>query len=413
MEIHQEWMTNNTLFGDDFTKNIQTQEAKDRFDIQRYQSNEGFAVKVDGIAEQVAIQIHVSPLSADREMVKIVSSLQCNIKTGSVIEWDGKTSIVVSKMNETTAYKYANMSESNNSLLFYPPTNPNENTLLCDVPAIVGKGNISLSVDKFVSLASDEYLITCTNNIDSSKIDESNRFILGAKVYKILGIDDIGTLGLLEIKVKEDVFCEDDNRELGIANYYSNQTVYTMQLISNPIVNLLFTNETSNIVLKCFANGIEDLTPILSITNDNVNVSTINNSTLTITCVGTGVSNIGISYHNTITDIVVNGTIEVTPNYALAISGVSSIKISQQSTYNAIVTNNGASAMRNVIWGLFADDGVSSTTLASITSTSGTFGETIIVKANSSSTYGYVRLKSHTDINSCSNELRIQIKSLI
>ena len=69
--------------------------------------------------------------------------------------------------------------------------------------------------------------------------------------------------------------------------------------------------------------------------------------------------------------------------------------------------------MRNIIWSLFADDGISSTTLASILSTSGTFGETIVVKANSSSVYGYVRLKSRNDINSCSNELRIQIKSLL
>ncbi|HEY8888941.1 MAG TPA: hypothetical protein VIM70_01605 [Clostridium sp.] len=327
---------------------------------------------------------------------------------GDLFFYLGRDYIVTKSEQFNDIYYKGVMQESNNILKFYSPQSN-----LISIPCIIGKGNISLSIDKFISLASDEYIISCPNTADSSNIDLNTRFILSGSAYSVLGVDAISNVGLLDVRIKKDLIVVDDNLELGIANYYSHQIVYTMQLISNPIVNLLFTNETSVIILKCFANGIEEISPILSITNDNLNVSTVDNSTLTITCVGTGISNIGASYHNVVTNIIVNGNIAVVPNNALAISGSSSIKVSQQSTYSAIVTNNGISDMRNIIWGLFADDGVSSTALASVISTSGTYGETIIVKANSSSIYGYVRLKSRNDIDSCSNELRIQIKSLM
>jgi len=164
MILHQEWMTNNTLFGDNFTKNMQTQEAKDRFDIQRYQSNEGYLVNIDGIDEQVAIQIHVSPLSEDKEMVKIVSRLECNMNTGSIVLHEGKTFIVVSKINDNSAYKYANMHQSNNTLLFYSLTTPQSPSPITNdpysIPCIVGKSSINLDINKFLSIPADEYICT-------------------------------------------------------------------------------------------------------------------------------------------------------------------------------------------------------------------------------------------------------------
>jgi len=346
-------------------------------------------------------------MNPDSYQKVIFKDIQQIINIGDILEFNNLVWICTETTTSTLACSCL-VTQSNNVLKFY------SNSVLSTVPCFVGKGNISLSIDKFISLASDEYIISCPNTADSLKIIVGTRFILNGGAYKVEGTDTISVNGLIDIRVKEDLIDSvDDNLDLGIANYYSHQITYTMQLISSPIVNLLFNNETSVIILKCFANGIEEFSPILSITNDNLNVSTIDNSTLTITCIGTGVSNIGVSYHNVVTNIVVNGNIAVVPNNALAINGSSSIKVSQQGTYNAIVTNNGVSDMRNIIWSLFADDGISSTTLASILSTSGTFGETIVVKANSSSVYGYVRLKSRNDINSCSNELRIQIKSLL
>lgn len=113
------------------------------------------------------------------------------------------------------------------------------------------------------------------------------------------------------------------------------------------------------------------------------------------------------SHQNTSTPIEPPNTV------VLTINGLDYIKSGQQSTYTATITDNSGSVMRNVIWDIYADDGVSTTTLVSLVSVYGTYGENIVLKANSSSNYGYIKVRCHSTDGVSEQIKRIQIKSLL
>jgi len=330
---------------------------------------------------------------------------------GSIVEWGEDKWIITTDIDDLKAYKSASMVKSNNTLKFYSSSS----STLYQIPCIIGKSSISLETNKFLSIPADENLVVCPNNIDSSKIDENTRFILGGKVYSVIGIDNIETVGLLVIRIKEGQISDDDNLELSIANYYSNQIVYSMQLISNPIISLQSLNQTSKIELALITNGIVDTSPILSITNSNPSICTVDISTLIITCIGTGTSNIAINYHGQITVISVTGIGSISNNYAVSIapSTTTSIKIGQQSIFESLFTNNGEPFLLYAYWTLLDDAETVSTDLATIISTSGTYNENIILKANSISKYGYVKLIVKDVSGNIVYKKRLQIKSLI
>ena len=396
MILHQDWMTNNTIFGDNYAKDLQTQEAKDRFDIQRYQSNEGFLVKVDGIDEQVAIQIHVSPLSEDREQVKIVCNLECNLNTGYIVLHEGKTFIVVSKINENSAYKYANMHESNNTLKFYssiPPSSPNPITNEpYQIPCIVGKGNINLSVDKFISLASDEYIVSCPNTVDSLKIGIGTRFILSGSAYVVMGVDVISNVGLLYIKIKEDQIVADDNRELGIANWYSHQSIQEIYILNGGFATLLYTNATLQLNIQCKENGVIVDNSRVTYTSDHLNVATVSTNGL-ITAIGTGDSIVTATFGTTSVSISIHSDMTVSNNYSILITPSDiTLKISRSLIFTSHFLNNGVEVFnQNCTWSLTNSDGTNNV-YATIAING--FSCTVTATSNTSYVGKYVKLRS-------------------
>lgn len=225
MDTRNEWLDNeiNSLY---LTTEETILDVKSNFDIRRYNSNEGFLVKIDDIETQVIIQSHLNPLNRDKTDNIIHIPVESLVKTGSIVEWDNEKWIVISDIDNLKAYKSANIQKSNNTLLFYPP-NPNETSLLYElisIPCIVGKGSINLETNKFVSIPADENLIVCPNNTNSQYIKEQTRFILSGDAYSVIGIDKIEMPGLLNIKIKQTAIdTVDDNLDLGIANYWSHQ----------------------------------------------------------------------------------------------------------------------------------------------------------------------------------------------
>ena len=148
------------------------------------------------------------------------------IIVGDIIEFDNSNWICTENDTTSEICDIGIISKSNNTLLFYP-SQSNENPIsndLIEIPCIVGKGNINLDTNKFLSIPADENLIICPNNSNSSYINENTRFILSGSAYVVQGIDNISNVGLLNIRVKQDQISADDNLELGIANYWSNQS---------------------------------------------------------------------------------------------------------------------------------------------------------------------------------------------
>ena len=376
------------------------------------------SVTISNTSRDVQI-VDESYISKSENKKRILGKPNETFGIGEIVVWDSANWIITGiDSNKQIQYK-GSIEKSNNTLKFYssiPPSSPNPITNEpYQIPCFIGKGNINLSVDKFISLASDEYIVSCPNTVDSLKIGIGTRFILSNSAYVVIGTDVISNVGLLDIKIKEDLInTVDDNLELGIANWLSHQPIYTMQLISNPIMNLQNLNQTSQIELTLLVNGVIDTSPILSITNSNPSIVTINNSTLIVTCIGTGNSEITIAYHGQVVTISVTGIGSISHNYAVSISPSTtiSIKVGQQSTFSALFTNNGDPFPFYSYWTLLDDTETIVTDLATILSTSGTYNENITLKANSISKYGYCKLIVKDVSGTIIYVKRLQIKSL-
>lgn len=116
MNLHQEWMTNNELFGDNYEKNLQIQLAKERFDLQRYKSNEGKIAKIDGVEERVVVQNHKNPMNTEKEDRYLHCALESLIHRGSVVEIENEIYLVVTDIDTNNAYKSCMIEKTNNIL---------------------------------------------------------------------------------------------------------------------------------------------------------------------------------------------------------------------------------------------------------------------------------------------------------
>ena len=224
MDIRGDWVSSDTDLYYSLEETIS--DVKSNFDFRRYKSAEGSSSKIDDVTTQVIVQSHLNPLNRDKIDNIIHMPIETLVQTGSIVDFENEKWIIVSDIDDLKAYKSANMVKSNNTLLFYP-SQSNENPIsndLIEIPCIVGKGNINLDTNKFLSIPADENLIICPNNSNSSYINENTRFILSGSAYVVQGIDNISNVGLLNIRVKQDQISADDNLELGISNYWSNQS---------------------------------------------------------------------------------------------------------------------------------------------------------------------------------------------
>lgn len=410
MNLHKEWMTNNNLFGDNYMKSLQLQEAKDRFDIQRYQSNEGYNDEIDGVKEQVVVQIFTSNMNEDKEYKKLYTSVDSQIHTGSIVLHEGKKYIVVSKIDNRLNCLYAKMHESNNILNFY------KNNVLSTLPCILGKGNINAQETKYITLAADEYIVTCPNTSDSAAVDMNTRFILSGSAYKVLGVDNVTQVGLLNIKVKEvEIDIVNDRVDLGIADYVQHQQVYGIKLLNNSINNINMYGDMLQINVECTINGVVVSNPIgLTYSCSDTTICTVTSTGLVTSLGKTGLCTITIGYFGQVATITINVVSILTHNYAVSISG-ENLTYGFQESYVSIFTNSGIPFNLPVVWSLKADDGISSTPLASIVSTSGTYNENCILRSNATdmSDIGkYIRLYVSSADNTISNYKRIMIESI-
>jgi len=200
-------------------------------------------------------------------LVNDISSKNIDDSSKSLIMIDGSLNVgdifncenikwIVTKVEPyEEIYIKARVDKINNILKFY------KNHILFQVPCIVNKGDMNMDEAKFISIAADEYIMVCPNNSDSLNIDLNTRFILTGSAYKVLGIDNISNVGLLNIRIKEDVVIEDDNLTLGIANYYSSQIIIdtsTEDITISPLSTTLRVGKSVTYAARFTDGGIEN-----------------------------------------------------------------------------------------------------------------------------------------------------------
>lgn len=282
MNIRKDWMTNNTLFGSDYDKQLQLQEVTDRFDTQRYSSNEGYEVEIDGVDEQVVIQNYSNPLNQDRVDKKLHCSIDSVVKIGSLVEWENNTWLVVTLPNSNKAYVSAKILLTNTSLKFY-----NKNGILITLPCVMEKDRYyDFQNDKYIILPRGQYRVLVQYNTDSQEIrfaPQPTRFMVEDDAYRVENRDKVTYVrngnGYIDLLAKLDTIAEQDDTTNDIAYNIENTYTPTTPITNGVQIYNTEGNSPSNkirpnqsIDYKCifyYNSATTPLTSVFSVTEDD------------------------------------------------------------------------------------------------------------------------------------------------
>jgi len=326
---------------------------------------------------------------------------------GDIVVWGSLTYLVIDINEDQQIQTKGKIQLCNNILSFYSTTD--SIPTLFQIPCTIGKATISQDENKYISLPADENIVTCPNIIDSLKITENTRFILSGDAYSVVGINKIENPGLLTIRIKEDQITPDDNIELGIANYFSNQHVYTVDIQNSDVT--LNVNDTITLNIICTDNNQQVISPTLSYQSSNINVATVSNGV--VTCLVEGTTIITATYNGVSDSINLTVQSAVIPDsYTVSITGANTVKLNSNINLLANIFNNGVvDASKSVIWSVSNQDS-SNNVYVSIVSQD---GSNITLKATNNSSYvgKYVVVRaSKNDDVLVFYDHTIQIKSL-
>jgi len=386
MDVRREWIDDSSNYS---SKEEMVSDVKDNYDIRRYYSAEGKSVTIDNTTTQVIIQSHLNPLNEGKYDKKIHMPIETVVDTGSIVEWEGNKWIIISNIDNLQAYKTASMIKSNNTLQFYDST-----STLHSIPCIISKGSISLDEQKIISTLDSEIAIQISNTSITRQIPMNYVFKIGMRNYSVTDINDITVNGLLLIKM---VYSEVE-QVVPTHNYSVD--------ILNGLTASITQSGTLQLNISITDNSIEiSPTPIISYVSSDESVCTVDSSGLVTAINSEGNCTITATYQGVSDSIELMIVAEEVHNYTVNPIPSGILKVGQTITAVAQFMDNGVvtSDIANN-WYVLADDGISNTTLATITP----LGNSCSIKAGTS--IGYVRL--YVENENCSGVIRIQVASL-
>jgi len=397
MNIRKEWMSDNQYFGNNYPNNLLLDEAKRRFDVQRYQSLEGYDVIIDGVTERVVIQNHTNPLNQSKYDKKIHCTIDSNIHTGSIVEWQNKKWLVVSKIYDNLAYKTASILECNSTLNVY------KNSILYKVPCIVEDAirlySMGTDENKYIIQPSTDIIIRVPNNEVTTLIKRDEVYKIGLSNYKVVDISDIINPGLLILK------CTWSAEDQHLPNYSINiLNGDSIQVNGSDSLQIICEVLDGDVVLS-------PTPPLVYLSSDETIATIDNNGVVSILSTGVVTFTVSLESDTNIKDTITVEFVDVLQyNYVVTISGNTSIVKGKTATYTATFTDNGQVITQKSFFYLTGDDGVSTTTLATITSQDSVNNTCVVTAGN---TLGYVKLWcKNTAGNIVSQPYRIQIRNI-
>lgn len=374
-----------------------------------------FVVLKNGV-EQGFNVLEESIITKNPNKKRLICKPDETIIVGDIINFNSSKWICTDNDITSEIYDIGIITRCNNTLKFYPSsTNSNENSLLIEVPCIVGKGSLNLDENKFMSIPADENVVRCANTVDSLKIALNTRFILNGDAYSVIGVDKIEYPGLLTIRIKEDqINTADDRIDLGIANWVSHQVTKEIYILNGTEASLLYTNATLQLDVLCKDNSVVVSNPTVTYATSSAYVATVSTTGL-ITANGTGDAIISATYGSSTATITIHSEMVVSDNYNIVLSPTdTTLKLSRSLVLTAHAMKNGIEDLtREFTWELSNLDG-SSGNYASINYDFATDNICTITASNLSSVANkYVIIKcTLTSDNSVFTERQIKIINL-
>jgi len=286
-------------------------------------------VKISGFDRKTRI-VEESSIIKNPNRKRLLCFPDETISIGEIVEFDNSNWICVNGDTTSKISDVGIIERSNNTLKFY-----DENSILYDVPCIVGKGLISLDEQKVISTLDSEIAIQISNTSITRQIGMNDVFKIGMRNYSVTDINDITVNGLLLIKMQysevEQVF-----------------PVYSLTILNGDSIQVN-KNDPLTINAQVKIDGIiVSIVPDLIFSSSDITKATINSITgvVTILDVGNVVFSCKLASDLSVLDTISVEIIEeIQNNFTYTITAnttpITEVKSGQTKTYTAHKFNNG------------------------------------------------------------------------
>lgn len=398
MKLYNEWMTDYNYFGDNYNNNKLLDDAIYRFEQQK-QSLEGKDALIDGVSERIVVQNHTNPLNVSKYDKKCSFNLTSKVHTGSLVEFDEKKWIVVSKIFSKTAYKVGSVLECNNTITL------NKNHILYNIPCIVESAvrlyQLGDKDNKYLTEPSTNIIIRVPNNDITKLIKRADVYKIGMQNYRVVDVNDVIESGLLVLKM-----------EFALSEQ-PKDSITTVTILNGEEVNMNYQGQTLQLNVEVKIDGETISNPEITYTSSNEEIAIVDENGL-VTTVLNGMCTITATYNGVSDTIIINSVTVIPDDFEIILTptNANTVKIGTSLTLEAHAMNNGVEDItKHFTWELTNIDG-SNNVYATIIGNDKTC--TITASSLYSHINKYIKIKAilTTDVN-VSTERQIKLISLI
>ena len=342
------------------------------------------------------------PVNRQADMRTIATKEE--IKRGDLINWDGGNWLIISEIGHKRYTYYKGIIQRCNYNIKF-----NFEGTIKQFPCIADSKIFDIETNQYLSIPAGKIVVTLPNNADTDNITLGQRFISMKNAWKVSGIDRTKN-GLLMLWCDLDIIISSDDLVNEIAN--AGDYVYTIEITNGETASIQ-ENNTLQLTTQVKLNGNVVTDKTISFSCDNPSIASVDeNGLVTAISAGECIITASLAESPSVYDtIYITVTALPQHNYAVTISGSTSIVKKYTATYTAVFTDNAVPITEESFFYITADDGVSTTTLATIQSQD-PIANTCVVKAGS--TLGYVKLWCKNTAGTIVSEpFRIQIKNIV
>lgn len=199
----------------------------------RFQSNPSyFQVLINGVETDVHI-VDENYLTNGNYRKRILCEPNSSIVIGDIVEWESEKWICINTDIDNQVQDKGIICKCNNTLTFQD-TNFNTYSYPCIIQDKTSSTSEGLDVNKFISLADDQILVTVPNNVDIQKLRVDKRIMFNNdsnNIYKITRIQDLVEENLVYITMQKDEYnSSSDRTDLNLCDYKEEVTNPSMDI---------------------------------------------------------------------------------------------------------------------------------------------------------------------------------------